>query len=425
MTSVGWRSRGLTVAAGLAFLVALPAAASGAYPGTNGKIVFDVDEGNGDIKIANPDGSDVTNLTPGFGGGASSPAFSPDGTRIAFLAEGALWTVNPDGSELDDLNLAFDAQGGPTWSPDGTKIAVSATLPGETGGTFAPIGLKIVNSSSGALLDTLTPPDPGASASVEYLTPAWNPVDPGLIAVSQKTRSGFNSNFELALVPTNGNLPTPLTADSTALETAPDWAPDASKLIFSNVGATDAEDGTYSVPAAGGVKTRLTIPPDPCPDPNEQCGFPLEVEPFFSPDGLAIGFGRPAGPSLAEGIFLAAANGSNPQLRFGGGFAGSWGPESNVMTVELSGPSKVKKNKKAKLKATIGPCPEVADVEVSFSKKAGNGFEEIGTDSASGPDCKASLSPKVKKKTTFRATTEDAVGYLGGTSDKLTVKIKK
>lgn len=95
------------------------------------------------------------------------------------------------------------------------------------------------------------------------------------------------------------------------------------------------------------------------------------------------------------------------------------------MDIELTAPSKVKKNQKAKLKATLGPCPEVVGVEVIFEKKTGDGFKEIGTDPAAGPDCKASLSPKVKKKTTFRATTEDAAGFLGATSGPVTVKLKR
>jgi hypothetical protein len=101
------------------------------------------------------------------------------------------------------------------------------------------------------------------------------------------------------------------------------------------------------------------------------------------------------------------------------------GPGDEEMTVELAGPAKVKKNKKAKLEAIIGPCPDVGGVEVIFEKKAGDGFEEIGTGTASGPECAASLSPKVKKKATFRARTEDAPGFLGAASQTVTVKIKK
>jgi Tol biopolymer transport system component len=53
----------------------------------------------------------------------SSPAFSSDGTRIAFYRNGSLWTMSATGS--NQRWLAWDGAGGwtPRWSPDGTRIA--------------------------------------------------------------------------------------------------------------------------------------------------------------------------------------------------------------------------------------------------------------------------------------------------------------
>ena len=52
-----------------------------------------------------------------------SPAWSPDGTQLAYVSDGALWLSDTDGS--DARRLVFDVfhNGGVSWSPDGTRLA--------------------------------------------------------------------------------------------------------------------------------------------------------------------------------------------------------------------------------------------------------------------------------------------------------------
>jgi TolB protein len=66
---------------------------------------------------------------------ASAPAWSPDGTAIAFQKGlyGGISLVNPDGSDLRSLTRtdhAFTGYSGPVWSPDGTKLLFFAGPPG-------------------------------------------------------------------------------------------------------------------------------------------------------------------------------------------------------------------------------------------------------------------------------------------------------
>lgn len=86
---------------------------------------------NSEIFVMNRDGSDPVNLTddPAFDG---YPAWSPDGSKIAFASNRAgqtpgnfhLYVMNADGSEvvrvLENDAMVEDAR--PQWSPDGSKL---------------------------------------------------------------------------------------------------------------------------------------------------------------------------------------------------------------------------------------------------------------------------------------------------------------
>jgi dipeptidyl aminopeptidase/acylaminoacyl peptidase/CubicO group peptidase (beta-lactamase class C family) len=89
--------------------------------------------------IAGPDGA--RRLTRGPAD--TAPAWSPDGTRLAFLRGGdgpaQLWLLPTAGGEAEAVTDLPLGAGAPVWSPDGTKIAFSAATGGPGDDKLAPI----------------------------------------------------------------------------------------------------------------------------------------------------------------------------------------------------------------------------------------------------------------------------------------------
>ena len=113
----------------------------------DGKIAFISDrEGHGDVWIMNADGSDPVNLTQGRD--CISPAWSPDGTKIAYIGDvfdddqygGEIWLMDADGGNpqrlTDDrvlLWLSSADKESLSWSEDGSSIYYT-TMRSEDGG---------------------------------------------------------------------------------------------------------------------------------------------------------------------------------------------------------------------------------------------------------------------------------------------------
>src|SRR6267143_4682541 len=118
-----------------------PAAPISAVLGSkfNGKIAFTSNRHNTGLSIwtMNADGGNPTRLTdeksrpktlPGFiHVYDDTPAWSPDGTKIAFVSNrdnaSFIYTMNADGSNIQLLTDKLLNCNGPAWSPDGQKIA--------------------------------------------------------------------------------------------------------------------------------------------------------------------------------------------------------------------------------------------------------------------------------------------------------------
>src|SRR2546421_171659 len=106
------------------------AQAHAVFPGKNGKVAYEF--GHARIYAVDPDGGNLTSLFDDAYHYPGNPAWSPDGTKIAFRGYPPtpsgrallhVYTVNPDGTGLTNLTSDFSQAGAPDWSPDGKRIA--------------------------------------------------------------------------------------------------------------------------------------------------------------------------------------------------------------------------------------------------------------------------------------------------------------
>jgi dipeptidyl aminopeptidase/acylaminoacyl peptidase len=237
---------GLTLALAL---VLCGAADGGAFAGRAGLIAFD----------RSAPGAQTTLLTvdPATGavrtlGAASEPAWSSDGSRLAYVRAGQVYVAAADGTGESVVGAGED----PAWSPDGTRLVVSR-FDGKTR------QLVVIDLSSGA---TTQLTDGGADSRF----PAWSP-DGSTIA--------FTTGNTLDLVPAAGGSGRPLDIPGATLDGGPSWSPDGSRLAF-----LDAGGQVWTTAPDGGGARQLTYTLGPAPAAS------LDTRPAWSPDGGAIAF---------------------------------------------------------------------------------------------------------------------------------------
>jgi TolB protein len=165
------------------------------------------------------------------------PTWSSDGREIAYIRHFALYTMDADGSEQQKV---IDANcircRAPAWSPDGTRIAFQQQVDGN-------MDIYVVNTDGTGL--TRVTLDPAVDVQ-----PAWSPDGRLLAFKSRRHRHG-----DIFAIHPDGTGIAPVTT-SRGNDFGPDWSPDGSRIAFASrrVGATDL----YVVNADGTDARRLT-----------------------------------------------------------------------------------------------------------------------------------------------------------------------
>jgi Tol biopolymer transport system component len=198
----------------------------------DGKTFLFVSEGTGnaDIYTQRVDGRNAINLTADSADADFQPAFSPDGSRIAFRSEregGGIFLMGATGESVRRLSdFGFD----PAWSPDGRTIAVATEGVDDPLSRDTVSALWLIDASSGGKRRL---------AEGDAVQPSWSPNGRRIAYWGLPAGSGQRDLWTVAAG--SAEKPVRVTSDD-AVDWNPFWSADGKLLYF----ASD-RDGTMGL----------------------------------------------------------------------------------------------------------------------------------------------------------------------------------
>ena len=242
-------------------------------------------DGNLEIYVMDADGNNQIRLT-NHPEEDSSPSWSPDGARIAFVSNrnGGNRQIYVMDSNGKNVKLLTNGSLGtnPAWSPDGQTIAYNWDVEGHSG-----IILIAPDGSNRRILVGDIP--------VLDSEPAWSPDSQRIAFVSWRE----DWTGDIGVMNADGTNQKRLT-HTEVNERHPTWSPDGSKIAFSSV---QEEDFVISVMNADGTN-RMSLTEEVL-DGRTQFNF----HPAWSPDGQTIAYHFAKGGLDLGGIHLITADG--------------------------------------------------------------------------------------------------------------------
>lgn len=238
------------------------------------------------VWVASSDGSRNVQFTRGEES-ATSPAFSPDGMRLAFTSsrsgENQVWVIRLDGGEAGRITNAETGVSSFRWSPDGSRIAYTMADPDTEEEKAAKKEKRdVILVDQRFKYDHLyvVPLDAAANGErdAQRITEGpfhvtgfdWSP-DGRSIVFAHQADPRINTarlSGDLSVVSAEGGAVVPL-VDGPGVEGDPFYSPDGRWVAFRSTGERTEPIGlgdVYVVPAAGGPPRRLAETPDRNPD---------------------------------------------------------------------------------------------------------------------------------------------------------------
>lgn len=245
------------------------------------------------IWLVHADGTGLHELAPGLPtDGKYAPDISPDGSKVGFSSwwgttKIQVWEVAISGTAphllstdcSGDPNVCMESE--PAYSPDGSRIAFLRSTAGDKNTGL--IGIRNLATGAVTLLEqTRTPFTRG-----ELTQPSWSPDGRQIIfsTVSRDPKTDTPVDSRISIVNADGTGLHELNLPAGTPWGDPDWSPDGSRIVFSSWPIHDFNDSkvnVYSVRPDGSELRKLT---------DSGCGGC--GAPSWTPDGAHILFWGP------------------------------------------------------------------------------------------------------------------------------------